>query len=187
MDQGILGRRVERLLTALDNGQLSLNTGNVPVGDLVKLREANANEKLRKSLAEHMKGLAEADETNLNRIAAEIARALASLIAEHSNEAEKLWQEYKKKLVLSGGVILTSRVALSPCLAGLFGLTSGLAGLVGSVGPVAKDFVHYRLDRNTLSQSMLGILSDAKAKSGSFCSLVIPRRIEEPHRLAVGE
>ncbi len=150
----VIDQKTVTLLAALNQPALAW-LGNVDLPDLVRLREANANELFRKKLAEHLKGLSEADGTNINRVAAEVSRAIASLISEHSREADKLWHDYKKKLVLSGGIAVTGGVALSPWLAGLLGLIPGaVAGL--------RDFAHYRMDKNNMSQTVFGILSEAK-------------------------
>ncbi len=157
----IIDNKTVTLLAALNQPSLAW-LGNVGMSDLVRLREANANEKFRRSLADQLKGLNNVDETNMNRVAADVARGIAALLAEHSREADKLWFDYKKKLVLGGGIVLTGGVALSPWLAGLLGFVPGLAGLAGGAGTALKDYVHYRMDKHSLSKSVIGILSHAK-------------------------
>jgi predicted exporter len=137
------------------------------MADLVRLRKENANEKFRKSLADQLKELAEADEKNINQVAADVARATATLIADHSRDADRLWQEYKKKLVLDGAVVIgaiviTDGIALYPWLAGLLGLAPGLTGLTGGIGKMLTNYINYSSDKFMLSQSVMGILSAAK-------------------------
>ncbi len=157
----MIDRKTVALLAALNNPPLAW-LGNVGVHDLIRLRQNNANEKLRKELAAHIGELTDTRPEALNRVAADVARGIASLLSQHAAEAEKLWHEYKKKFALDGVMVITAGVALSPWLSGFLGLVPGVTGTAAAASNLLKDFVHYRMDKKNLSRSVMGILSTAK-------------------------
>ena len=160
----VIDRKTVTLLAALNQPSLAW-LGNVGIHDLVRLRQANANEKLRKELATYIRELADTGPDALNRVAADVGRGLASLLTQHAAEAESLWHAFKKQLALDGTLVVTAGVALSAWLAGASAWAiPGLGGMAASGGNLLKDTIHYGMDRSRLSRSMMGILSAAKSE-----------------------
>jgi hypothetical protein len=156
----VIDRQTVTLLAALNTPPLAW-LGNVSLTDLVRLRESNANEKLRNDLAVHIRALTETALDEVNRVGADIARGIASLLSQHSAEVEKLWHEYKKKLVLDSiGVVVTAGAALSPLLSGLV----AALGTSAAVGNFVRNLIQYGIDSRALSRSLMGILSSAKQR-----------------------
>jgi hypothetical protein len=150
-NEKVIDRQTVTLLAALNTPPLAW-LGNVSVDDLVRLRELNANEKLRKDLAAHIRALTDTGLDDVNRVGADIARGIASLLSQHSAEVEKLWHEYKKKLVLDSiGVVVTASVALSPLLSGLV----AALGTSAAVGNFARNLIQYGIDSSALSRSFI--------------------------------
>src|SRR5205823_3776608 len=118
-------------------------------------------ENFRTELSKHLKALNETDPAAVNKIAAEVARAISSLITQHSAGVEKLWDDYKKKLALDGGLALTAGVCLSPWLSSLLGILPGVAA-VAAAGNAIRNFIGYQMDKKVFANSVMGILSTAK-------------------------
>ncbi len=158
----IIDRKTVALLAALNKPAVAW-LGNVSVEDLVRLRAENANEKFRSDLSKHLGALNETGPEDVNRIAADVARAIASLISQHSDNVEKLWQDYKKKLALDSGLVVTAGIALSPWLSSMLGVLPGVSAAVAG-GSIFKNFVGYQMDKRVFARSVMGILSSAKNK-----------------------
>jgi hypothetical protein len=133
--------------------------GNVPIRDIARLREENQNEELRRRLSSYVEELSESQLEDLDRVAAEVTRGIASLLAEHDREAKRINEEYDKKHTATIGVsILTAGVAFYPWLAPLLSTSA----LLAPVGKATLDFYNKFRDRQTLSRSLTGVLSQAK-------------------------
>jgi hypothetical protein len=158
--EAVIDPKTVALLAALNRPALSW-LGNVSIDDLVRLRAENANEKFRTALSKHLGALNETDPAGVNRIAADVARGIASLISEHSDNVRKLWEDYKKKLALDGGLVVTAGIALSPWLSSMLGVLPGVAAAAAG-GSIFKNFVGYQMDKRVFAKSVMGILSSAK-------------------------
>jgi hypothetical protein len=133
--------------------------GNIPIEDIARLRAENCNEIFRKKLVEYFDALSNANFEEIDSIAAEVGRAILSLISEHDKEAKRIAEEYLKKHTLTLGIaILTLGVQLFPWLTPFLGSFS----VLGPIGKYAYDkFSQYR-DSKLLKNSLFGVLSHAR-------------------------
>lgn len=143
----------------------SLNTpnlqwlGNIPLTALVELRKNNENEYFRTHLAKYTKELNAASISDINRIAAEIGRGIASLLAEHQKEIRTIETKYSclhKQTAISGWITLAA--IMIPALAPLAG---SIAPLVVA-GKYLLDKTNEIQERSKAANSLMGILSTAK-------------------------
>jgi hypothetical protein len=131
--------------------------GNVPIRDLARLREENANEQFRARLHSYMDDLASAELQDLDSVSASVMRALESLLAEHDREAKRLADSLERKLTHTlAGSILTIAAAMYPWLESWL----GLALLVPPI-KAAYHLIEDTRERKALSRSLVGVLSEA--------------------------
>lgn len=134
--------------------------GNIPIKEIARLRAENCNEMFRKKLTEYFTTLSNVNFENLNNVAAEIGRAICSLISEHDKETQKIEEKYFRKHTQTLGIsILTLGVQMFPWLAPYLGTLTAL-------GPISKyaydKFNQYR-DKKLLKESFFGVLSNIKS------------------------
>jgi hypothetical protein len=99
---------------------------------------------------------------DVDRVAVEVIRGIASLLAEHDKEARRINEEYDKKHEMTiAGSLLTVGVSFYTWLTPLLGTSATLA----SMGKAAFDFYNKFRDRRTLTRSLTGVLSEAKNSS----------------------
>lgn len=136
--------------------------GNVPIDDIVRLREENQNEEFRRKLSGYLSNLSETDVGDMDRVAAETIRGIAGLLAEHNKEAQRIDSQYQKKHAGTlGTTILTAGVSLYSWLAPLLGAEALLAPTV----KLAADLYNEFRERQKQSRSLTGVLSEAKRNS----------------------
>lgn len=144
--------------------------GNVPIDALVKLRRDEANKDFRKRMVELAKELDSASVSDVEKIAREVTRGLALLVAAHQKEIrdleEKWFPKYAKTLILGGGAsILTLAAPYLPILGSIAGTTSTVAAASVMAGAYARDKIDEFAERRRLSRSLIGVLASAKQSS----------------------
>jgi hypothetical protein len=160
-DKGLLNSQTLSTLQSLLRPNLAW-LGNVPIKDIARLREENQNETFRRRLSSYVTELSESQLDDLDRVAAEVTRGIAALLAEHDKEAKRIDEEYDKKHVATiVGSILTTGAAFYPWLAPFL----GSAALLVPVGKAAIDFYNKFQDRQTLARSLTGTLSHAQKRN----------------------
>jgi hypothetical protein len=160
-DKGLLNSQTLSTLQSLLHPNLAW-LGNVPIKDIARLREENQNETFRRRLSSYVTELSESQLDDLDRVAAEVTRGIAALLAEHDKEAKRIDEEYDKKHVATiVGSTLTTAAAFYPWLAPLL----GSAALLVPVGKAAIDFYNKFQDRQTLARSLTGTLSHAQKRN----------------------
>src|SRR6266568_430824 len=155
---GALGAQTVATLRALNESSVSW-LGNVPIPALVDLRKDNENETFRKKLAEYTSSLHESQLGDLDRVAGEVGRGLASLLAAHDKEVRAIERKYRSRhsKTLVGGWVTLSAV-LMPTLAPFIG---------GPVAPVliaAKyilDKVDEQREKGQAARTLTGVLAGA--------------------------
>jgi len=135
--------------------------GNISVDTLVELRMENANMEFRKRLADFTSSLHDAAVGDLDRVASEIGRGLAGMIAEHENNVRRLQEEYARRhtktLIAAGGTVVSMFV---PLLAPLPTILGGSA----FAGKYLWDKVDEVTDHRKAQKSLVGVLALAKEK-----------------------
>lgn len=155
---GFLEQKTLSILQALQH-PTNAWLGNIPIKEIARLRAENCNEVFRKKLVEYFDTLSNANFEEINNVAAEIGRAILSLISEHNKEAKKIAEKYIRKHTLTLGItILTLGVQLFPWLAPYLGSLSAL----GPIGKYAYDKLNQYRDNKLFKDSLFGVLSHAK-------------------------
>lgn len=119
-----LGSLEQKTMSILQALQHPTNNwlGNTPIDEIATLRANNCNEVFRKKLAEYFSALSNADFNEINSVATEIGRAIASLISEHDKEVEKINEKYIRKNIITLGMAgLTVGVLFFPSFAPYLG------------------------------------------------------------------
>jgi hypothetical protein len=132
--------------------------GDVPIKQLVKLRQENKNEDFRRHLSTYLDQLSEAQLEDIDRVAAEVTRGIASLFAQHNQEAKRIEEEYRRKHTHTlGFTILTAGASMYPWIAPFLGLSAALAPM----GKLAFDLYEEYFAHKKLNRSLAGVLSQA--------------------------
>jgi hypothetical protein len=156
VERGVMSEEAVRTIRALEVPGLAW-LGDIHVTDLVRLREANENEELRKHLDTHIHQLHGASAGDLNRIASQISRAIASLIAKHNNEVTAIQRKYSRSHTQTAvSAWITAAATFSPIL-GPFAGTA--AAPLAVLGKYAWDKYNELQDLKQASQSLMGIFA----------------------------
>jgi len=135
--------------------------GNVPIEDLARLREENANEQFRARLHSYMEDLGSAEQEDLERVSASVMRSLQSLLAEHDREAKRLADDLDRKLMHTLGTsVLTLGAAIYPWLNSWLSLA-----VLAPPLKAAYHLIEDSRERKTLSRSLIGVLAEAHSVS----------------------
>ena len=126
------------------------------------MRAENCNEVFRKKLVEYFNTLSNADFEQINSVAAEVGRAIMSLISEHDREARRIAEKYVRKNALTLGIaVLTLGVQFFPWLAPYLGNLL----VCGVITKYAYDKLNQYRDNKLLGDSLFGVLSHAKGQN----------------------
>jgi len=163
-DEGLLNPKTLATLQSLLHPNLAW-LGNVPIQDLARMREENQNEAFRRKLSSYIGELSESKLGNIDQVAAEVTRAIASLLAEHDKEAKQMNEEYDKKHMTTIPLsLLTAGVSFYPWLTPFIGASAMLA----PVGKAAFDFYNKSRDKRTLTRTLTGVLSVAHSNRNNI-------------------
>ena len=135
--------------------------GDIPIEAIVELRKRGENEQFRKHLRQYTERLHEATLQDLNQVAAEVSRGIASVLIEHQNEIRRIQEKYDRKAIhtaLIAGV--TGAALLFPALA----LLLGGAAVLAPTGKFTWDTISRTLEKRQTSRSLMGVLAEAKKK-----------------------
>lgn len=160
-DAGALKPETVAALRALNRPGLAW-LGNVPPGALAELRRANENDAFRRALDAHLGALRAAPTDDLDRVAGEVARALASLIAAHQNEVRRIDEDFAVKhgRTLAASVV-TAAALFVPALAPFTSVIAPSAAV-----PLAGKYLSNKLEERQLraraARSLTGVLAAAK-------------------------
>ena len=157
---GLLDQHVIAEIEALENPSFDW-LGNLTIDILVELRLRGDNDTFRSRVREYTAVLQGTALDDLNRVAAEISRAISSLILEHQNTIREIQHKYDRhdiQTALLAGVTLAA--AFVPTLAPLI----GGAAVLAPVGKVIWDRASEKLDTKQVSRSLMGILAESKPK-----------------------
>jgi len=156
---GILNQSSQAVLQSLLDPKIAW-LGNIPIRDIAKLREEGCNEEFRRQLSLYTAELHDATYKDLDKISNNVIRGLQSLLDKHDREARRIEEEYfKKHMTTLGTGILTLASSFFPFLDPLFGLAA-----LAPLGKVAGDLWNQAKDETRLSQSLIGVLSQATEK-----------------------
>jgi len=125
---------------------------------LVELRRTNENEAFRRRLSKFTDELNQAALGDLDQVAAQVGRGIASLLAEHAKHVGGLEEEFKGRFGLTAGIgLLTWAAALVPWLAPFVGLQAPatLAALYG------RDKIESLRRSREAARSLAGVLAEA--------------------------
>jgi len=155
---GLLQPRTTTTLRAINEPPLRW-LGNVPMPALVRLRLDNENEAFRRQLDEHLKQLHSAVVADVDRVAAEVSRGLASLLSEHQKEISRIQATYQKRHLrtLAAGCV-TAAAVWSPALAPVLGAVAPFA----LIGKYAIDKVSELHEKKQVASSLMGVLAEAE-------------------------
>ncbi len=134
--------------------------GNVPMKDLVRLREGNENETFRKRLGNLTSQLHGASLEDIDKVTNEVAKDLSALLAEHSKGIQQQAAEFQTKYKIAAlGAFTTLAAVMLPFLAPF--------GLPASVAAVGLGYAGTKIDEvaknKQRAKSLLGVLAAAKA------------------------
>jgi len=161
--QGLLEEKTIASARAINQPNLSW-LGNIPIEDLVRLREGNENESFRKRLGNLTSQLHQASLQDLEKVTNEVSKDLSALLAEHSKGIRQQAAEFQTKYKIAAlGAFATLAALLVPTLAP-FGIPSAAAvaalGYAGTkINEVAK--------RKQQAKSLVGVLAAAKENQSS--------------------
>lgn len=156
-----LGLLKQKTLSIFQGLQHSTNAwlGNIPIRDIARLRTENCNEVFRKKLVEYFDALSNASFEEIDNVAADVGRAILSLISAHDKEAKRISEKYLRKHTLTLEIaVLTLGVQLFPWLVPYLGSFS----VLGPIGKYAYDKLNQYRDNKVLKDSLFGVLSHAK-------------------------
>ncbi len=159
LENELLQKETINTLQALSSKQLNW-LGNIPVESLAKLREYNENEAFRKKIADFVSELNESKIDDLNRVASEVGRGIASLLGEHKKEIDKIQTKYKalhEKTAVASWI--TVGATFFPTLMPFASFTAPAVA-----GKYFWDKIRERREKRQLSQSLMGVLASAKNK-----------------------
>lgn len=163
-DRGIINEDALRTIRALEVPGLAW-LGDIDILDLVHMREANENEEFRKDLTNYIGELRGVSANDLNRVAAQISRAVASLISEHKNEVAAIQRKYKRNHTQTAVTAwVTAAAVFSPILGPFVGTTTAPLALLGKY---AWDKYNETQDLKHLSRSLMGIFARAEKKGST--------------------
>jgi len=155
---GLLSEGTIQAVRALNSPKLEW-LGEVPIADLVRLREANENEHFRRALDQSIRELHDADLEHLDRVTAQVSHAIASLIAQHKADVKKIQDKYREKhLTTAVSAWVSGAAAFLPILGPFVGAAQPLATL----GKYAWDKFGERQELKRASRSMTGIFAHAE-------------------------
>ncbi len=159
---GMLSDEAVSTLRAINQPALGW-LGNVPTSSLIELRQDNANEDFRRNLAGYTDRLHQANLENLDQVAAEVGRGLATLIAKHQGEMRRIKEDYRlaHAKTLAAGVV-TGAALFVPALAPFVG---NLAAPVGLAAKFVYDKAKEGLEKTRAARSLTGILAKAHSLS----------------------
>lgn len=135
--------------------------GNIPINILARLREQNENEDFRRKINEFTSILHDAAVEDINRVALEVSRGIASLLSDHKNKVREIQRKYDK---LHSQTVVGGITSFAPLL------YPSLAPFVEFITPVALagkylwNKVSELSEKRQLSRSMMGVLATAKTR-----------------------
>jgi len=134
------------------------------------LRAENANESFRRSIDTHLSALHAAPLDDLERVAAEVARALASLFAEHQQTVGRISEVYARKhSVTAIPTVVIAAAWLIPTLAPFRDSGIGAVAPLAVAGNFLRDKREERAERKTAARSLAGVLAaENSPKQGMF-------------------
>ncbi|MEA5390903.1 hypothetical protein VB738_06475 [Cyanobium gracile UHCC 0139] len=161
-EKGALSAETVAILRSLNHSS-SEWLGNVPTPAMVELRRNNENERFRKALAEHTSQLHESTLNDLDFVAAQVGRGIASLISEHRKEVARIAEQYQLNYskILAGGIV-TAAALFAPALAPFVG---GLHAPLAIAGSYAHAKRQELLEKGRALRSLTGVLAVADAAS----------------------
>jgi hypothetical protein len=137
--------------------------GNVPIAELVRLRQNNENEAFRRHLKELSVTLHDSTVSDLSRVVPEVVRGLSGLLAEHQKRVREVEEEYQRRHAKTGVASLITAVAtFAPVLAPVLGIVPGTAAALVLAAKYGSDKIDERAALRQLSQSLFGILGAAQ-------------------------
>ena len=134
--------------------------GDLPMDGLVQLRLRGENELFRARMRDFTGALQGSNLSDINRVAAEVSRAISALILEHQKTIREIQEKYDRHAIhtaLLAGVTLAATIV--PTIGPLFG---GVA-LLAPAGKFAWDTLSKQLDRRAASRSLMGVLAEASS------------------------
>lgn len=133
--------------------------GNVPIKALAEMRERNENEEFRKKISGFVAELHASAVEDLDRVAAEVGRGIASLLADHQNKVRELEEKYQRRHVQTAiGAWITLGAVFLPVLAPFVSILPPLA----ITSKYAYDKGEEIADRRKSARSLTGILAAAR-------------------------
>lgn len=160
VERGIISEEAVRAIRALEVPGLAW-LGDIHVKDLVRLREANENEEFRKHLDSYIHQLRGASAGDLNRIASQVSRAIASLISKHKNEVTAIQRKYNRSHTQTA---VTAWVTVAAAFSPILGPFAGTAAApLAVLGKYAWDKYNEHQDLKHASLSLMGIFAKTES------------------------
>jgi hypothetical protein len=136
--------------------------GDVPMKQLVRFRRENRNEDFRRRLSSYLNELSSAELGDIDRVAAEVTRGIASLLVQHDLEAKRIDEEYRRKHTTTLGLsLLTAGASMYTWLAPMLGLSAALAPMLKLGSDVYEEYYA----NQKLNRSLAGVLSQASKRT----------------------
>lgn len=164
-------RRLQRLLLLENNTLRALEAinnikfawlGNVPINALVELRKNNENEDFRRQLNSQLNVFHDATVEDMDKVTAEVARSIESLLTKHQQEISKIEKKYAKLHTGTAAMSWATAAAMyAPVLAPYVGIGAPLAMLA----KYGWDKLNEREERRKVAQSLMGVLAHAYAQA----------------------
>jgi hypothetical protein len=127
------------------------------------MRLNNENEDFRNRLAVSTSLLRDADFSDIDRVAAEVASGIGGLLNDYRSEAKKLDEKYRRKYIgLAGASWVSLGAILLPYLAPLIAVVPAL----GIGGKYVMTKMEERSEQKGLANSLIGILAAAQEDTG---------------------
>lgn len=137
--------------------------GNVPIAELVRLRQDNENEEFRRHLKDLTVALHDSTVSDLSRVVPDVVRGLSGLLAEHQRRVRAVEEEYQRRHTKTGALSLVTGVAtFAPVLAPVLGIVPGAAAALAIAAKYASDKIDECASLSQLSRSLFGVLGAAR-------------------------
>lgn len=167
-EQAIISAETVATIKALNTPGLQW-LGNIPIQGLVELRKRNENEVFRRKMREYIGTLHESALTDIDRVAAEVSRGIASLIVEHQNELRRIEDKYRPQYTTTAGASWVTLAAqflpwLFPSIPDIPAAIGKVAAPLALAGAYAKAKIQESMEKKRALQTLTGVLAAAREK-----------------------
>lgn len=140
--------------------------GQVPIENLIKLRERGELSELREIIGDNLQAIENSSDQDFPEIGKKVSYNIEQALKRHSSDVKRLNESYRTKFGFSGGSLVVSGVlsivtAMYPTYASILGTASAIIGGGTAINSL-KDFVEKRSSLKELNKKPVAMLFNAK-------------------------